>query len=434
MSHRRRILLVLAPLALTALAAPAAGQLLPSVQLPLPNVGGVVRDVQRTLPIDTPDLSAVTNLTDLRRLQVQRLIRDYPREIDVDDHGEAVVRGEVLAVSPSPQSLEIARKLGFEIARQETLDGLDVTLVTLTTPPGMNARQAVKRLRKADPAGQYDYDHIYTEAGAASASMALSADGSGSNSKVRVGLVDTGADAAHPALAGAHVEQRGFAPGGIKPAAHGTATASLIAGRAGAFHGAAPGASLLVADVYGTGPTGGSAAAVVRGLAWMAQERAPVVNVSLVGPPNASLEAVVKALSAQGTLIVAAVGNDGPAAPPLYPASYPQVVSVTGVDARGRVLMEAGHARHVDFAAPASDMAAAAPASRYAAVRGTSFAAPIVAGKLAELMDGRSPAAAQAAVAALARQARDVGPKGRDNTYGRGLVGEDVRVSPKILH
>jgi subtilisin family serine protease len=67
-------------------------------------------------------------------------------------------------------------------------------------------------------------------------------------------------------------------------------------------------------------------------------------------------------------------------------------------------------------------------------VRGTSFAAPIVAGKLAGLMDGRSPAAAQAAVSALARQARDVGPKGPDSTYGKGLVGEDVRVSPKTLH
>jgi len=430
MSQRRhRTLIALAPLALAAgLAAPAAAQLLP--RLPLPNVGGVIGDVQSALPIQTPDLSSLTSLTDLRRLQVQNLIRDHPREIDVDEQGDAVVRGEVLAVSPSAQSLNIARKLGFQIARQETLDGLDVTLVTLTTPPGMSARQAVKRLRKADPDGQYDYDHIYTEAGIASPSAGQSSGGSGSGGKVRIGLVDTGADTTHPALAGLHIEQRGFAPGGVHPAAHGTATASLLAGRTGTFHGAAPGASLLIADVYGTGPTGGSAAAVVRGLAWMAQEHVPVVNVSLVGPPNASLEAVVKALSVQGTLIVAAVGNDGPAAPPLYPASYPQVVSVTGVDARGRVLMEAGRAGHVDFAAPGADMAAANPGNRYGAVRGTSFAAPIVAGKLAELMNGRSPGAAQAAVSALSRQARDLGPKGPDKTYGRGLVGEDVRVSP----
>jgi subtilisin family serine protease len=78
-------------------------------------------------------------------------------------------------------------------------------------------------------------------------------------------------------------------------------------------------------------------------------------------------------------------------------------------------------------------MAAANPGNRYGAVRGTSFAAPIVAGKLAALMNGRSPGAAQAAISALSRQARDLGPKGPDKTYGRGLVGEDVRVSPRTL-
>lgn len=95
--------------------------------------------------------------------------------------------------------------------------------------------------------------------------------------------------------------------------------------------------------------------------------------------------------------------------------------------------MEAGKARHLDFAAPGADMAAASPGG-YAAVRGTSFAAPIVAGKLARLMDRRDPASAQAARAALSRQARDLGPRGIDRTYGHGLVGEDVRVPPKKLH
>src|SRR5256885_5630000 len=44
---------------------------------------------------------------------------------------------------------------------------------------------------------------------------------------------------------------------------------------------------------------------------------------------------------ARGHLVVAAVGNDGPAAPPLYPAAWPGVVGVTAVDARQQVLGEA---------------------------------------------------------------------------------------------
>lgn len=426
MSQRRRTLFAAAALVLAA--GPAAAQLLPKLPLP-PVVGGVVDPVLRDLDRATADLPKLRELTDLRRLRARDLIRQHPREIDVDFAGEPVVRGEILAISPTPQSLEVARKARFTVLREEVLDDLGVTLVTLQTPQGITARQGLKRLRKDDPAGQYDFNHIYLDSGPVGGAVAHAAGGSGGSGK-RIGLLDTGADVSHPALKGLKIEQRGFAPGGLKPGKHGTAVASLIAGRTDGFRGAAPGASLLVADVYGTGPTGGSASALAKGLAWMAQERVPVVNVSLVGPPNATLQATVKALAGQGTLVVAAVGNDGPAAPPLYPASYPEVVSVTGVDARGRVLMEAGKAKHIDFAAPGSDMAAAA-GSGFGSVRGTSFAAPIVAGKLGLLMDSRSPAEARAAIAALARQARDLGPKGVDRTYGRGLVGEDVRISPK---
>ena len=154
------------------------------------------------------------------------------------------------------------------------------------------------------------------------------------------------------------------------------------------FRGAAPGASLLAADVYGAGPTGGSADAIVQGLAWMAENHVRVINISLVGPPNLTLELSVRALVARGVLIVAPVGNDGPAAPPLYPAAYPGVVAVTGVDRRGKVLVEAGRAGHVDFAAPGADLQAARAGGGLTRVRGTSFAAPIVAGRLADNLHG----------------------------------------------
>src|SRR3546814_15328799 len=78
----------------------------------------------------------------------------------------------------------------------------------------------------------------------------------------------------------------------------------------------------------------------------------PVINVSLVGPPNLLVRTAVTAVQRRGLIVVAAVGNDGPAAAPLYPAAYPGVVAVTGVDSNNRVLSEAGRGPHVDFAAP----------------------------------------------------------------------------------
>ena len=92
------------------------------------------------------------------------------------------------------------------------------------------------------------------------------------------------------------------------------------------------------------------------------------------------------------------------------------MIAVTGVDGRNRPLIEAGRSLHLDFAAPAADMAAAAPGGGLQAVRGTSFAAPLVAGRLA-----------RSSLAALNAEAKDLGRKGPDEIFGRGLVCGDCR-------
>src|SRR6185437_8418941 len=168
-------------------------------------------------------------------------------------------------------------------------------------------------------------------------------------------------------------------------------------------------------------PTGGAVDTIAEAFDWLARDRVPVINVSLVGPPNALLATIVRSLVARGYLIVAAVGNDGPAAPPLYPAAYPGVVGVTGVDARGQVLIEAERGAQVRFAAPGADMSAALPPRGFAEVRGTSFAAPIVAGLLASSMAAPEPAAAARALESLERRAVDLGARGVDSVYGYGL-------------
>jgi subtilisin family serine protease len=104
---------------------------------------------------------------------------------------------------------------------------------------------------------------------------------------------------------------------------------------------------------------------------------------------------------------------------------------VTAVDARQLVLVEALRGAQVKFAAPGADMAAARPHG-YALVRGTSFASPIVAGLLALGLHTPDPSAAQQAVAALARQALDLGAPGLDPVYGHGLVGADLRRQPAL--
>lgn len=233
----------------------------------------------------------------------------------------------------------------------------------------------------------------------------------GGSRGARVGIIDGGV-AAHPSLTGA-VQQRGFVQGAPRPSAHGTAVASLIAGR-GTVRGAAPGVPLLVADIFGRDPAGGNAVALVRALGWLSQARIRVVAVSLTGPANALVGRAIAQARARGMYIVAAVGNDGPAAPPAFPASYPGVIAVTGVDGRGRVLIEAGRANHLDYGAPGADMAAAGAGSSLVPVRGTSFAVPFVAGRLASHVGGRGLAGLDAEAA-------------RGRGVGRGIVCGDCR-------
>jgi hypothetical protein len=413
------------PLALVGawlIATPASAQLLHGLGgavSGLPStIGGTLGDVRQSTDRMVDDLSSATSQVSRDRLS--DLARENPRALDFDDHGAVVVRGEVLAISPSPASLDLAAKAGFTLLRDDRMESLGLDLVTLGTPKGMSAREALRRLRALDPDGRYDLDHLYAGAGESLAPAGAGTRAGGVEGRgARIGLLDTGLDRRHPAFADSTIEQRGFAPGGVTPAAHGTAVASLIVGETRGFHGAAPGASLLAADVYGSGPTGGSADAIVQGLAWMAENHVRVVNISLVGPPNLMLEASVHALVERGVLIVAPVGNDGPAAPPLYPAAYPGVVAVTGVDRRGKPLVESGRAGHVDFAAPGADLEAARAGGGFARVRGTSFAAPSVAGRLGAILRGEDRGAATRALAALAEEARQAG----------GVVGRDIALA-----
>ena len=180
-------------------------------------------------------------------------------------------------------------------------------------------------------------------------------------------MIDGGVSSEVPrAGESAVIEQKGFA-GAPQATGHGTAIASLIVGANGKFRGAAPGAALLVGDVYGGNPAAGvPALAIAKALAWVASQNPSVINVSLVGPRNRIVERAISAVQARGIKVVAAAGNDGPAAPPLYPASQAGVIAVTGVDATNRAIAEAGKPLHLDYSAPGADMAAALLGKGYA--------------------------------------------------------------------
>ncbi len=404
-----RRLLLLSGLIAVASVQPVQAQLvpqLPALPLPIPEtidrVGGQVEDVTS---------SAARRLEAVRRTVAAQLVRDHPDRIALDPDGFPARAGEVVVTDPSDALIAAATAKGYRVIERETV--LDVGFVRLGGPQDRSLRQMIREIRKLG-GREVTADQLHASSGAV-ADMAAPVD---AGNGPLVGVIDGG-------VAGAALSS-GFAAGAPRANDHGTAVASLIAG-AGNVRGGLPGARIASADVYGSDPAGGNATAIAKAIGWMVQNRVSVVTISLVGPANPLLARIVAAAQARGVAIVAAVGNNGPAAPPAYPASYPGVIAVTGIDGRGRALIEAGRASHLDYAAPGADMLAMGAGGRPMRVRGTSFAAPFVAATIARFYPALDPGARPTAMARVDAEARDLGPRGWDRNYGRGVLCERCR-------
>ncbi|PZU08440.1 MAG: peptidase S8 [Sphingobium sp.] len=394
--------------ALTGCATPVAAQigrplLGGTIDRTLGAVGSIADPALRTVD------EVVSNADTLARLRLDRideLVRRNRKTIERDDSGAPARRGELLLVDPTQAQLATARDAGFVLKGEERLAVLNLAVVRLAVPIDQPLARAEALLRSRLPDATITADTLHEPAGAVETEMRSPSESKG-GIETPVGLIDGG-----PGPGIRVAATRGFATGAPRASAHGSATASLLV--------AAGIRRILVADVYGADPAGGNALAVARALDWLTGAGVRVISISLVGPDNPLIGRAVAAARRRGTVVVAAVGNDGPAAPPAYPASYPGVLAVTAVDGRNRALIEAGRALHLDYAAPGADMAASDARGRWRQVRGTSYAVPLVAARAAAAVLGGD------VVQALDREAQ---PLGNARLYGRGLLCGDCRRS-----
>jgi hypothetical protein len=212
---------------------------------------------------------------------------------------------------------------------------------------------------------------------------------------VVVGIIDTGLDAKHPALKGLHLIQHPEDALRRGDNWHGTGVAALLAGaRESSTPGMIPDAQYVVVDAFfASGREVTSAEAkpdehsrqtitdtdhLIWALETLLQQRAEVVNMSLVGPSDPAIHAEIRKMARSGVVFVAAAGNGGPAGAPAYPAAYPEVIAVTAVDRNRLGYAEANHGTYIDVAAPGVRVWTALPGERQGFLSGTSFAAPFV--------------------------------------------------------
>ena len=264
---------------------------------------------------------------------------------------------------------------------------------------------------------------------------------------VRIGHLDTGLDPNSPELAGkiaafAEFNDSGERVSGAQPhdtAQHGTHTAGLLVGKT---VGVAPDAKLLSALVLPGGE--GTFAQVIAGMQWMldpdnnadTNDGANVVSMSL-GLPGTYQEFVqpVKNMIAAGVIPVFAIGNFGPnAGSTASPGNIPDVIGVGAVDqqnnvapysSRGPVNWTGGYSGSFvkpDLVAPGDKITSSFPGGGYGALSGTSQAAPIVAGAVADLLSAKPGTAISAIKNALYSSAQHLGSGGKNNTSGYGLL------------
>lgn len=347
---------------------------------------------------------------DLRRVRIRELVRALPERVELDPAGEPVVRGEFLALDPSAEALAAIDAAGFVVEPGDTsIDGFQFGLRLVRDRQRRPATEAMRALQDAAPDTEFAYQHVYLES-AAKRPPVIPPDAAGAGpgaGALTVGLIDSGVDGAHRALAGLRIERHGC-NGRTVPAPHGTIVAARLAGGATG--------TLYAADLWCGDPVGRATLGLVEALAWMGRSQVGVINISLVGPDNAAVARAVRALQARGHIIVAAVGNDGPAAPALYPAAYPGVIGVGAVDDRRRPLPETASGPHVDYVAPGVVRTGRRP------IRGTSFAAPLVARLAAEAVARPSPDAAARVQGLLEKAAVDMERHRGDPRVGAGLI------------
>lgn len=370
---------------------------------------------------DSDDLGPTQYLGGGEEAETERIAADRRDAIDVDRDGFRYRRNEFVAVDLDGADVAKLKSNGFQVIETANLAAVGGSVSLIRGPATMDddaASAAIDRI--ADPTAlsfNYLFDSSFSRVSKAPKRKLNPAPACG----CQIGLIDTGVAATLPAFRHVKIQQRAFNGPQAAPKAHGTAVAHMFAGT-----GPAPGrkaTTIFVADIFaGPQASSGSTFALVKAINWMAEQKVPVVNISLAGPSSGVVGKAVERLSAKGQIVVAAVGNDGPAAPPVFPAAYPNVIGVTAVDKSGSIYRYANRGSYVDFAAYGVDVTSLDAGGNVIAATGTSFAAPRVARALAKGLAVADGTKAAQALKLLESKTRDLGRPGKDPAFGLGIV------------
>ncbi|HEX5095587.1 MAG TPA: S8 family serine peptidase, partial [Acidimicrobiia bacterium] len=248
-------------------------------------------------------------------------------------------------------------------------------------------------------------------------------------SGVTVAVIDTGVRGDHEDLSSIllpGVDYVNGTDGRVDPNGHGTHVAGIIAAQVDngrGIAGGAPGVNILpvrVLDANGSGSTSNVAAGII----WATDHGARVINLSLGGGESQGMhDAIIYAVN-KGVVVLAAAGNSGDGAAPVYPGAFNESIAVAAVDSNRNRASFSNTGSYVDIAAPGVSILSTygSAANAYAAMSGTSMATPYAAAAAALVLAAKPSLSSTGVRDLLLASADDLGSPGFDNWYGNGFV------------
>lgn len=258
---------------------------------------------------------------------------------------------------------------------------------------------------------------------------------------VVVAVLDTGVNGHHPDLEGAVTQGPDLTGAGRSAGLwgrHGTAMASLIAGRGhggGGVIGVAPMAEVLSirvtlenGDPLREQHRSDGRDALAKGIRYAADHGADVISMSLGGGSgawegSAAEEEAVQYAIGKGAVLVASSGNDGDAANRKnFPAAYPGVIAVGAVDRRLEVARFSNRQEYLSVVAPGTEIVTADGYDSYVVGDGTSSAAAMVAGIAALIKSAHPDMSPYHVRSAIELGTRRRPADGYSRAYGHGVA------------
>ncbi len=378
---------------------------------------------------DEIDWEYIDMLDALDGVNESDILEDFDIEFDENTLETALSEWIIIA---DPDEFSAIRSIGMTIDRVDPLVGLGLAVARVQTQSNLTLEETKAAIIAVAPSAEIDLNHIYrpsVERGRKYKGMTpktlieLPPNFTGKGRKI--GVIDTAVNIDHPVFENAHIQMADFARSKYeRPTDHGTAVLSILAGQSSDYVGLLPEAQYFAASVFFEPKEGGRRAttdSLVRAISWMKENNVSVINMSLTGPSNRVLKRAIEAAIHRNTIITAAVGNDGPNAPPLYPAAYEDVIGVTAISQKHKIYRLAGRGRHVDFSAPGVNLRHAVKSKAYGVSSGTSMAVPFVTAVIIS-KSTESQIFSDAFIENLKSAAEDLGAKGFDPIYGHGLI------------